>query len=189
MTLKTVLITGCSDNGIGSALGKVFHERGYHVFATARNLSKMKWIQGLDRITPVVLDITKAADIQAAVEAVTKATDGRLNHLVNNAGRNDFMPVLDADADAVRNLFESNYFGPLLTTQAFAPLLIKVRRALQQILRGLTAGVTGKRTSLLHYVDFGLREYAMDGYVSCLAKLRFSLLKVYTPRPSAPSRS
>lgn len=126
MAPKTVLITGCSDNGIGSALGKVFHERGYHVFATARNPAKMSWLEGLDNVTPVKLDITKAADIKAAVETVTKATDGKLDHLINNAAKNHFMPVLDVEVDAVRDLFESNYFGPLSVTQAFAPLLIKV---------------------------------------------------------------
>ncbi|KAF2704076.1 NAD(P)-binding protein [Pleomassaria siparia CBS 279.74] len=127
MASKTVLITGCSDNGIGSALGKVLHARGYHIFATARNLAKMTWLEGLDNVTPIVLDITKPADIKTAVETVTKATDGKLDHLINNAARNHFMPVLDVPVDAVRNLFESNYFGPLSVTQAFAPLLIKAK--------------------------------------------------------------
>ncbi|KAF2125710.1 NAD(P)-binding protein [Dothidotthia symphoricarpi CBS 119687] len=127
MVLKNILITGCSDNGIGSILGQVFHERGYHVFATARNPAKMTWLEGLHNVTPVELDITKPADIKAAVERVSKATRGKLDHLFNNAGRNHFMPVLDVELDVVRDLFESNYFGPLAVTQAFAPLLIKAK--------------------------------------------------------------
>lgn len=131
MAAKTVLITGCSDNGIGSALGKVLHERGYHVFATARNVSKMKWLEGLDRVTPIELDVTKPANIKAAVKTISTTTDGKLDCLINNAGRNHFMPVLDVEVDAVRPLFETNYFAPLAVTQAFAPLLIKVRKSLE----------------------------------------------------------
>lgn len=133
MAGKTVLITGCSDNGIGSALGKVLHERGYHVFATARDVSKMKWLEGLNRVTPIELDITKPADIKAAVEAISTITDRKLDHLINNAGRNHFMPILDVEIDAVRNLFETNYFAQIAVTQAFAPLLIKVRDFLQSV--------------------------------------------------------
>ncbi|KAF1993271.1 NAD(P)-binding protein [Amniculicola lignicola CBS 123094] len=127
MAPKTVLITGCSDNGIGSAIGKTFHKRGYHVFATARVPAKMTWIEGLDNITVLSLDITKSVDIKAAVDAVAKATGGNLDHLINNAARNHFMPVLDVQIDAVRDLFETNYFGTLAVTQAFAPLLVKAK--------------------------------------------------------------
>lgn len=127
MATKTVLITGCSDGGIGSALGQVFQQRGYHVFATARNPSKMKWLENLDGVTPIQLDVTNPADIKAAIETVSKATNGKLDHLINNAGRNHFMPVLDVDLDVVRALFETNYLAPISVTQAFAPLLIKVR--------------------------------------------------------------
>ena len=126
MSPQTVLITGCSDNGLGSGLAKVFHAKGYHVFAAARNPAKMTWMEGLSNVTPLTLDITKKADIQAAVEVVTQTTGGQLDHLVNNAARNHFMPVLDEDLDAVRNLFEVNFIAPLAITQAFAPLLIKV---------------------------------------------------------------
>jgi 1-acylglycerone phosphate reductase len=120
MALPSVLITGCSDNGI------VLHERGYHVFAGARNLAKMTWLEGLKNVTPITLDITQAADIQAARDAIVEFTGGTLDLLINNAARNHFMPILDEKIDDVRQLYEVNLIGPLALTQAFAPLLIKV---------------------------------------------------------------
>ncbi|KAF2030415.1 NAD(P)-binding protein [Setomelanomma holmii] len=127
VSLKTVLITGCSDNGIGSALRLEFRKRGYYVFAAARDILKMTWIKDLDHITPIVLDVKKPTDIKNALETVRKATEGKLDYLVNNAGRNHFMPVLDVEVDEVRELFETNYFAPLAITQAFAPLLIEAK--------------------------------------------------------------
>lgn len=47
----SVLITGCSDGGIGSALAIVFQQRGYHVFATTCNIDKMSELRGLSNIT------------------------------------------------------------------------------------------------------------------------------------------
>ncbi|KAI0899782.1 putative hydroxybutyrate dehydrogenase [Annulohypoxylon nitens] len=124
---KTVLITGCSDGGIGSALATIFQKRGFHVFATARNPSKMRSLDGLSNVTLLTLDVVKSDDIKAAVEAVTKHTGGTLDYLVSNAGRNHFMPILDEDLDKVRDLFEINFYGPIALTQAFAPLLIKAK--------------------------------------------------------------
>ncbi|OTA81807.1 hypothetical protein M434DRAFT_37391 [Hypoxylon sp. CO27-5] len=124
---ETVLITGCSDGGIGSALATVFQKRGLHVFATARDPSKMSSLKGLPDVTLLKLDVVKSDDIKAAVEAVTKHTGGTLNYLVSNAGRNHFMPILDEDLDKVRDLFEINFYGPIALTQAFAPLLIKAK--------------------------------------------------------------
>ncbi|KAI0021271.1 putative hydroxybutyrate dehydrogenase [Xylariomycetidae sp. FL0641] len=124
---ETVLITGCSDGGIGPELALLFQQRGFHVFATARDLAKMSALQDLPDVTLLTLDVTKSAHIKAAVEAVTKHTGGTLNYLINNAGRNHFMPILDEDLDAVRNLFEINFFGPIAIVQAFSPLLIKAK--------------------------------------------------------------
>lgn len=124
---ETVLITGCSDGGIGSALAIVLQQRGLHVFATARDSSKMSDLSGLPNVTTLTLDVVKSTDIRAAVEVVTKQTGGTLNYLVSNAGRNHFMPILDEDLDVVRNIFDINFYGPLAITQAFAPLLIKAK--------------------------------------------------------------
>ncbi len=110
---KTVLITGCSDGGIGSALAATFQQRDFHVFATARDPSKMGDLKDLPNVTFLTLDIVNHEDIKAAVKAVSEHTggDGTLDVLVSNAGRNHFMPILDEDLDTVRKLFEINFIG------------------------------------------------------------------------------
>lgn len=124
---KTVLITGCSDGGLGSALAVVLQKRGLYVFATARDPSKMSDLSSLPNVTTLALDVVEPTHIEAAVEVVTKQTGGTLDYLVSNAGRNHFMPILDEDLNSVRKLFETNFYGPLALTQAFSPLLIKAK--------------------------------------------------------------
>ncbi|GIK00881.1 hypothetical protein Aspvir_004910 [Aspergillus viridinutans] len=127
MTNGSVLITGCSDGGIGSALALAFQAKNYHVFATARNPSKMTALHNIPNITLLTLDVTNLTHITTAVDTVRNATAGSLTYLINNAGRNHFMPVLDEDLDAARRIYETNVFGPLAITKAFAPLVINAR--------------------------------------------------------------
>ncbi|KAI0441126.1 hypothetical protein F4803DRAFT_563298 [Xylaria telfairii] len=125
----TVLITGCSDGGIGSALAAVLQKRDFHVFATARDPSKMRDLEGLPNVTFLKLDIVKPGDIKAAVEAVAKHTggNGSLDCLIKNAGRNHFMPILDENLDTARGLVEINFMGPIALTQTFSPLLLQAK--------------------------------------------------------------
>ncbi|KAK8133588.1 short-chain dehydrogenase/reductase [Apiospora sp. TS-2023a] len=125
---KSVLITGCSAGGIGAGLAEAFEQRGYHVFATLRNLSKLPSnLAKKPNVTVLTLDVLSAESIAAAVASVSSATNGRLDVLVNNSGQNFVMPALDTDLDAGRRLFDVNFFAPLAVLQAFAPLLIKAR--------------------------------------------------------------
>ena len=124
---KSVLITGCSDGGIGSALAVAFQERNYHVFSTARNPSKMFELSKLPNVTPLLLDVTNSSHIAAAVKAVEGETGGTLDYLINNAGRNHFMPLLDNDIEAAKRIFDTNVWGALAVTQAFAPLIINAK--------------------------------------------------------------
>ncbi|KAK8108706.1 hypothetical protein PG984_014507 [Apiospora sp. TS-2023a] len=137
-TRKSVLITGCSDGGIGSALAETFHERGYHVFATLRNLAKIsprlsaeaakknEASNSNSRVTILQLDVLSPDSIAAAVASVKAATGGRgLDVLINNSGQAQILPALDTDIDEARKIFDLNFWAPLAMVQAFAPLLIE----------------------------------------------------------------
>ena len=82
---KYALITGCSEGGIGEALARELKQRGFHVFATARKLEKMKPLQELG-CDCLVLDVEDETTIKAASEQVTTSTGGKLDLLINNAG-------------------------------------------------------------------------------------------------------
>ena len=109
---KTVLITG-ANRGIGRALLDEALRRGAkRVFAGTRvplGISD-------DRVTPLPLDVTNAAQIQQAVEAV----DG-LDILMNNAG----VAIYDdlSNLDVLEQHFKVNFVGMLRVTRAFVPLL------------------------------------------------------------------
>lgn len=124
---KTVLITGCSDGGIGSALATTFQQRDFHVFATTRDPSKMGDLKDLPHVTFLKLDVTNHDDITAAVKAVAEHTgdDGTLDVLISNAGRNHFMPILDEDLDTVRKLFEINFLGKTAFSPPFPNSCVK----------------------------------------------------------------
>jgi len=97
-TKQSVLVTGCSEGGIGYALVLEFQRRGVHVFATARNLSKMSSLQGLPNVTLLSLDVTSSSSIAQAVEKVAAHQNGRLDYLINNSGSQYVMPILDVGA-------------------------------------------------------------------------------------------
>ncbi|KAJ6201988.1 NADPH-dependent 1-acyldihydroxyacetone phosphate reductase [Bipolaris maydis] len=124
---KTVLITGCSMGGIGSALALEFHRRGLHVFATARSLDKMAHLANLDRLTLLQLDVTSQASISTAAAQVGKTTSGSLDILINNSGSQYITPAMEANLDAARSMFEVNVFGVAAVCQAFMPLIAASR--------------------------------------------------------------
>ena len=86
---RTVLITGCSDGGLGSALAIAFHNSGLHVYATARNPSKMGELKSLG-IETLTLGVRDDSSIAACVRQISS-----LDILVNNAGATYTMPISD----------------------------------------------------------------------------------------------
>lgn len=75
-------------------------------------------------VTLLPLDVTSEASVASALEAVRSKTGGTLNYLVNNSGRQYWMPLLDSDLDEGKAMFEVNFWGVLRAIQAFAPLLM-----------------------------------------------------------------
>jgi 1-acylglycerone phosphate reductase len=114
-----VLITGCSDGGLGAALALSFHQHGLHVYATSRTLSKMSGLaaQGIEIIA---LDVLSESSIASAVAQIPS-----LDILINNAGAAYSMPIADLNLSEAKGLFELNVWSYLAVTQAFLPLLLK----------------------------------------------------------------
>ena len=124
---KSVLITGCSTGGIGHALTLSFQKRGLIVFASARNISSMSSLSDLPNVHLISLDVTSTSSVNEAFEIVKAKTGGKLNYLVNNAGRGYSMPALDVDIEEGKRLFDTNFWGVLRMVQVFAPLLLEAR--------------------------------------------------------------
>ncbi|KAK7946879.1 uncharacterized protein PG986_011200 [Apiospora aurea] len=121
----TVLITGCSDGGLGAALALAFHEAGFHVYATARDVAKMGELCAAagPGIKTLPLDVQSASSIADCVARVK-----RLDILVNNAGTMMTMPLADVSIPQAKDIFDTNVWGVLAVTQAFLPLLLESAR-------------------------------------------------------------
>lgn len=124
-----ILITGCS-SGVGEDAALAFSELGFHVFATVRNVAHGQALVAKatekDKLTPLVVDVSKEFDIVKAATAVSewlKVPGRRLVAIVNNAGYCDNGPLEYIPLSAIRSQFEVNVIGQLGVTQAFLPLL------------------------------------------------------------------
>jgi NAD(P)-dependent dehydrogenase (short-subunit alcohol dehydrogenase family) len=119
---KAVLLTG-ANRGIGQALVAEAISRGAsRVYAGTR--TPMSYPD--QRVTPVILDVTSTADIQAAARQI-----GSLDILINNAGVFGYDDL--SDRGAVEQHLAVNFFGPYALIRAFLPQLTRSKGAIVTI--------------------------------------------------------
>ena len=115
---KTLLVTG-ANRGLGQSLVEEALRRGAkRVYAGTRR----PFVHSDERVTPLTLDVTYAAQVEAAVREVES-----LDVLINNAG----LALYDdlSDRAALERHLAVNLFGPWRVTEAFLPLLTRGRGA------------------------------------------------------------
>jgi NAD(P)-dependent dehydrogenase (short-subunit alcohol dehydrogenase family) len=109
------LVTG-ANRGIGLAFTRELLARGARkVYGGGRDPASVT----LPGVEPLRLDVTKPGDIASAL-----ARAGDVTLVINNAGIGDVGGFLLPDSEAVtRRMLETNFFGTLRVSQAFAPAL------------------------------------------------------------------
>ncbi|WP_315811311.1 SDR family oxidoreductase [Bradyrhizobium sp. SZCCHNR2028] len=123
--MKSVVITGAS-TGIGLACSKLLLARGFHVFGSVRKQADADRLRSelSANFTPLLFDVTDEAAVKATAGEVRAALKGEtLAGLVNNAGIAVAGPVTELPIEQFRHQMEVNVIGPVIATQAFAPLL------------------------------------------------------------------
>jgi len=121
----TALVTG-ANKGIGLHIAEQLVAAGLSVYVGSRDAERGRAAAAQigAGARPLVIDVTDAASIAAAVSEV-----GELDILVNNAGiGDDPRPAPDSDTDSFRRIYETNVFGVVAVTNAFLPALRRSAR-------------------------------------------------------------
>ncbi len=117
---KVIIVTGAS-MGIGAATAKLLSERGARLVLAARSKDKL---DALAREIPNSLVIeTDMRDPRAIAEMIDEAHQhfGRIDILINNAGRGIYGAVEHVDKDAYADVWQLNVMGPLVAMQQVIP--------------------------------------------------------------------
>jgi NAD(P)-dependent dehydrogenase (short-subunit alcohol dehydrogenase family) len=123
MSTTAILVTGAS-TGIGRATALRLDSLGFTVFAGVRKKEDGAALQAVasDRLTPLIIDVTKQATITTAAAAITKSGIPLVG-LVNNAGIAAAAPMEFVPINELRNQLEVNVVGQVAVVQAVMPLL------------------------------------------------------------------
>jgi NAD(P)-dependent dehydrogenase (short-subunit alcohol dehydrogenase family) len=126
-TQHHALVTGAS-TGIGRATALRLAAAGWHVYAGVRRTGDGESLQRAAdpgaTITPLLIDVTDADQIDAGIATITDHVGASgLDGLVNNAGIGVSCPTEVIPLDTLRFQFEVNVFGQVAVTQAALPLL------------------------------------------------------------------
>jgi len=115
--IRVWLITGAS-SGFGRAIAEAALARGDSVAAGARSAASLDGLPS--GVQPLALDVTAPNQREAAV-AETLERFGRIDVLVNNAGRTQVGAVEETTDEELRSLFELHFFAPVALTRLVLP--------------------------------------------------------------------
>lgn len=124
---KIVWITGAS-SGIGSALAKIYADKGAKLILSSRKVSDLEKVKSECQISENVkilpIDLN---DFDKAAVGVQKAYDffGRIDVLINNAGISQRSLIVDTQFNVFKKLIEIDYLGTVALSRALLPFFIK----------------------------------------------------------------
>jgi NAD(P)-dependent dehydrogenase (short-subunit alcohol dehydrogenase family) len=160
-TDRTILITGCS-SGIGHHVAHALNDRGWRVFATCRKEADCQRLrdEGLESLH---LDYEEANSIGVTFDEVMEKTGGRLDALFNNGAYAIPGAAEDLPTEALRQIFEANFFGWHTLTRRAIPVMRKQGHG-RIVMNSSVLGLAALRMRTA-YVS---TKFALEGYTDTL---------------------
>src|SRR5579864_6954505 len=122
---KVAVITGAS-MGIGEAIAKIFADGGASVVLLSRDAERVEGARGRighpDRTLGLACDVRNREEIDRVV-SLTLHHFQRIDVWINNAGHGILDSIAHVNMAAVRETFETNFFGALEAMQAVIPVM------------------------------------------------------------------
>ncbi len=172
---KVVLITGASA-GIGKVTAELFGSKGAKVALAARSVERLREISAKIADSFVVgVDMTRFDEVRRMVKQ-THEHYGRLDVLINNAGRGYQSPLESIDTDDLAELMSLNVYGPLVAMQAVIPIMrqqhggtiVNISSGVTKIVFPNISGYAATKSALNMISLTARKELAADGITVCL---------------------
>lgn len=174
--MSTWFITG-SSKGLGAAIARHALAHGDDVAATARNAQTVTDALGDDeRLLALPLDVTAPEQVRAAIEATVERF-GRIDVVVNNAGRPLMGALEEMTDEQIRDQFELNVFGTIDVIRAALPTL-RAQRSGTIVNLSSMGGVIGFPASSMYNASKFAVEGLTAGLRQDLAPLGISVMAI-----------
>jgi short-subunit dehydrogenase len=121
---KVIVITGASE-GIGAATARYLGSLGAKIVLAARTTEKLEQVMNeIPGAVSIQTDMTKPNDIANLLDKTVEHF-GRIDVLINNAGRSITGPIETLDIEGYKAIFELNVIGPLRAMEHVIPIMRK----------------------------------------------------------------
>ena len=165
------VVTGGA-TGLGLQMATALAEAGANVVICSRKLENCEEAaHAIEKLGVKALaygcDVTKPEQVEALKEA-TMQKFGRVDALINNAGRAWVAPVEDMPLDRWQQVLDLNITAPFLCAQAFGREMIKVKRG-KIINIASIAGLVGRNPKNYNSIAYGTSKGALVNFTRDLA--------------------
>jgi NAD(P)-dependent dehydrogenase (short-subunit alcohol dehydrogenase family) len=175
------LVTG-GNSGFGRAITEAAVAAGDLVVATARRTATLDDLAGAypDQVEVLPLDVTDITAVEATVRDITDR-HGRIDVLVNNAGRSHVGAAEETTDAELRSLFDVHVFGPAALVRAVLPHMRSRRSGAIVQLSSM-----GGQLSFAGFSAYSATKFALEGMSEALAaEVRPLGIKVLIVEPGA----
>lgn len=163
MEARTAFITGGA-GGLGGATARYLAERDWRVFAADFDEAALEAIGESPGITPLLVDVTDTASIEAAGEAIQEAAGG-LDGIVNFAGILAVGSLIELEESALARVLDVNVMGTFRVNRTLLPLVLNRQGRIVNI-----SSETGWQTAMPFNGAYATSKHAIECYSDTLRR-------------------